>query len=68
MKERARDPLVGVISKINGRAKNIPQHAGRDRSLDDLESKIDRKTDHRRAARPNRHFGHAAADGADNIP
>ena len=67
MKERARDPLLGVISKINGRAKNIPQHAGRDRSLDDRESKIDRKADHGRAARPNKHFGHAAADGTDNI-
>jgi hypothetical protein len=65
MKERA--PAGGRDSKINGRVKKIPQHAGGDRSLDDLESKIDRKTDHRRAAQPNKHFGHAAADGTDNI-
>jgi hypothetical protein len=28
VKERARDPLVGVISKIYGRARNIPHMPG----------------------------------------
>jgi hypothetical protein len=30
-------------------------------------SKTDRKTDHGRTAQPGKHFGHAAADGTDNI-